>query len=99
MILNDSLMIVAIAALRRAELRQAAAEATLRNKNAELEIAIAEVKELRGMLPICAWCKQVRDVNGLWEQMEAYIAKHSHATFTHCICPSCFAKAAESPTS
>jgi hypothetical protein len=88
---TDGFVCVAVAALRRAEFRQAAGDAQLRGKNAELEAALAEVKELRGMLPICAWCKCVRDVNGIWNQLEAYLARHSHATFTHGVCPTCAA--------
>jgi hypothetical protein len=84
-----------VAALRRAEARQKAVEEMLRSKNSELETALAEVKELRGMLPICAWCKCVRDIDGLWNKLEAYLAKHSHATFTHGICPQCIAKLAD----
>ena len=41
------------------------------------------------MLPICAWCKKIRDDQGYWTQVEAYVARHSKAEFTHCICPSC----------
>jgi hypothetical protein len=81
MVFTDTAMLVAVAALRRAEARQAATEAQLRAKNGELEVALAEVKELRGMLPICAWCKCVRDVDGMWSKLESYLAKHSHATF------------------
>jgi hypothetical protein len=92
MVFTDTTMLVAVAALRRAEARQEATELRLRAKNGELEVALAEVKELRGMLPICAWCKCVRDVNGLWNKLEAYLAKHSHATFTHGICPQCMAR-------
>jgi hypothetical protein len=88
---TDALVCVAVATLRRVEFRQAATEADLREKNAELEAALTEVKELRGMLPICAWCKCVRDVSGIWNKLETYISKHSHATFTHGICPKCVA--------
>jgi len=91
---TDTIVVTAIGALRRAEFRQTAIAAELRKKNAELEAALAEVKELRGMLPICAWCKSVRDVSGLWNRLEAYLAKHSHATFTHGICPTCAARLA-----
>ncbi|HWI19959.1 MAG TPA: tetratricopeptide repeat protein, partial [Vicinamibacterales bacterium] len=44
---------------------------------------------LRGLLPICAWCKKIRDDKGYWTQVESYITSHSAAEFTHCICPSC----------
>lgn len=90
----EAVVVAAIAALRRAEFRRAAAEAQLREKNAQLESALAEVKELRGMLPICAWCKCVRDVNGLWDKLEAYLARHSRATLTHGICPTCMDRVA-----
>jgi hypothetical protein len=57
--------------------------------NAQLQDTLAEVKELRGFLPICAWCKDIRDVSGNWEKMESYISRHSHAVFTHSLCPKC----------
>lgn len=50
---------------------------------------ISEVKLLRGMLPICASCKKIRDDKGYWSQIEAYISQHSEALFTHGICPEC----------
>jgi hypothetical protein len=90
--ITDAVVLLAITALQRAEARRAAVGAQLREKNAELEATLAEVKELRGMLPICAWCKCVRDVNGMWNKLEAYLAKHSRATFTHGICPTCVAR-------
>jgi hypothetical protein len=88
----DVLIVTVMSALRRAELKQLATEAALREKNAELAEALAEVKELRGMLPICAWCKSVRDVDGLWDKLETSLSKHSHATLTHGICPPCMAR-------
>jgi hypothetical protein len=57
--------------------------------NEKLKAALDEVKELRGLLPICAWCKDIRDASGQWENLEMYIARHSHATFTHGLCPKC----------
>lgn len=51
--------------------------------------ALAELKTLKGMLPICCCCKKVRDDRGYWNQIEAYIAEHSEATFTHGYCPEC----------
>lgn len=87
----DVLIVGLVAALRRSSARRDEAERALQQKNAALEEALAEVKELRGMLPICAWCKCVRDVDGLWNQLEAYLAKRSHATLTHGICPTCLA--------
>jgi hypothetical protein len=62
-----------------------------------------EVKTLRGLLPICSYCKKIRDDQGYWKSLEVYIAAHSQADFTHGLCPECgikhypdvFAKAAE----
>jgi hypothetical protein len=56
---------------------------------AALQLALAEVKTLSGLLPICAWCKRIRDDVGTWDQIEAYVRQHSDATFTHGICPDC----------
>ncbi|HEY6951897.1 MAG TPA: hypothetical protein VI758_05785 [Bacteroidota bacterium] len=51
-----------------------------------------EVKLLEGLLPICASCKKIRDKNNEWRQLEAYIADHSEASFTHGVCPDCAKK-------
>jgi len=48
-----------------------------------------EIKELKGLLPICASCKRIRDDKGYWNQIETYIGKHSEAEFSHSICPAC----------
>ncbi|MEN6373533.1 MAG: PAS domain S-box protein [Smithella sp.] len=58
----------------------------------ELQEAIAQVKTLSGLLPICASCKKIRDDNGYWMQIEAYIKDHSEAEFSHSICPDCVKK-------
>jgi sigma-B regulation protein RsbU (phosphoserine phosphatase) len=58
----------------------------------ELSQALANVKSLRGLLPICSSCKRIRDDRGYWNQLEAYISEHSQAEFTHGICPDCEAK-------
>jgi CheY-like chemotaxis protein len=55
----------------------------------ELENALANVKKLSGLLPICASCKKIRDERGEWNQMEVYITARSEAGFTHGICPDC----------
>ncbi|MBU1750032.1 MAG: PAS domain S-box protein, partial [Chloroflexi bacterium] len=55
----------------------------------ELQEALAQVKTLGGLLPICASCKKIRDDQGYWNQIEAYIEAHSEAEFTHGICPEC----------
>ncbi len=56
---------------------------------ADLQEALANVKTLRGLLPICAACKKIRDDKGYWNHIESYIEKHSNAEFTHGICPEC----------
>lgn len=66
---------------------------TLRAREGELKRRVAEeiarVRVLSGLLPICAWCKKVRDDAGYWNQIESYIREHSEAEFTHGICPDC----------
>ena len=52
--------------------------------------AEAEVKILRGLLPICAGCKRIRFGDDQWQNLESYISQHSEATFTHSLCPECF---------
>ena len=56
----------------------------------ELEDALARVKYLRGLLPICAYCKKIRNDQNYWQQVEAYITEHSDAQFSHSICPVCY---------
>ena len=58
----------------------------------ELREALNKVKDLRGLLPICAACKKIRDDEGYWNQLEVYLQKHSGAKFSHGICPKCAAK-------
>jgi len=58
-----------------------------------LRQALENIQTLHGLLPICAWCKKVRDDSGYWKQVEDYIEERSHATFTHGICPECLKKA------
>jgi phosphoserine phosphatase RsbU/P len=52
----------------------------------------SQVKQLAGLLPICALCKKVRDDQNYWHQVESFIARHTDATFTHSYCPDCFKK-------
>jgi transcriptional regulator with GAF, ATPase, and Fis domain len=75
-----------------AHLALLAAMEDLNKKNQALEIAFSEVKTLRGLLPICTYCKKIRDDKGYWNQLESYIGKHSDATFSHGVCPECLAK-------
>jgi CheY-like chemotaxis protein len=55
----------------------------------ELQDAIATIKTLTGLLPICAWCKNVRDDGGYWMRVEHFVEQHSQATFSHSVCPDC----------
>ena len=55
----------------------------------ELKYALAKIKTLSGLLPICASCKKIRDDKGYWNQIEGYISEHSKAEFSHSICPDC----------
>ncbi|MCB0322436.1 MAG: DUF4118 domain-containing protein [Bdellovibrionales bacterium] len=56
----------------------------------QLRNALAQIKTLSGLLPICAWCRKVRDDEGYWQQIEEYVTAHSDAAFTHGICPKCY---------
>lgn len=58
----------------------------------ELRQALEDVKTLQGILPICLYCKKIRNDKGYWEQVEAYIGHHSDAMFSHSICPECMKK-------
>ena len=55
----------------------------------QLEEALASIKQLSGLLPICATCKKIRDEQGAWNPLEVFISEHSEADFTHGICPDC----------
>ncbi|GAX61661.1 sensor protein with HAMP domain [Candidatus Scalindua japonica] len=61
----------------------------LQKSNQRLKLILKEVKELSGLLPICASCKKIRDDKGYWNQIESYIKKHSKAEFSHSVCPEC----------
>lgn len=69
-----------------------AAEAEQDKLICELREALQKIKTLKGLLPICAWCKKVRDDQGYWKGVEKYIEEHSAASFTHGICPDCLKK-------
>lgn len=61
-------------------------------KNKELQNAINEIKQLKGILPLCSFCKKIRDDSGYWEQVDVYIQKHSEANISHSLCPECMKK-------
>jgi PAS domain S-box-containing protein len=61
----------------------------------ELRAALGEVKELQKILPICMYCKSIRDDENYWQSVDTYISHHTHTRFSHGICPSCYKKAVE----
>jgi DNA-binding response OmpR family regulator len=65
---------------------------TLAERVDELQDALLNVRQLRGLLPICSYCKRVRGDDEYWQQLESYIADHSDAQFSHGICPACYAE-------
>ncbi|HEV2695682.1 MAG TPA: response regulator [Verrucomicrobiae bacterium] len=60
--------------------------------NRKLTEALEANKTLRGLIPICGYCKKIRDDRGFWDQVECFVSKHSEARFSHGICPQCFEK-------
>lgn len=64
----------------------------LENRNRELSLALSEIRKLQGILPICSFCKQIRNDEGYYEQIENYITDHSEADFSHTVCPDCAKK-------
>ena len=75
--------------LRILKLKQRLAE-----RVGELEAALANIKQLRGLLPICSYCKQVRGDDNYWKQVEQYLSEHSDLEFSHGICPTCYDRVA-----
>jgi hypothetical protein len=82
-----AIWVTALLSLHRKEIEEKRAEVVR-----EREQALEDVKILRGFLPICASCKKIRNDEGYWTQIEAYIHDHSEATFSHGICPACIRK-------
>lgn len=72
--------------------RQVVAQMELRRVAGELSAALRGVQTLRGLLPICAWCKSIRNDAGYWARVEDYLHTQTGATMTHGMCPDCFAK-------
>lgn len=58
----------------------------------DLQDALARVKQLQGLLPICSYCKRIRDDRNYWQQLETYVSEHSEAVFSHGFCPECYEK-------
>ena len=66
-------------------------QAQLASTITELREALNHIKTLRGIVPICAKCKKIRDDKGYWERVEVYVSRHSEAQFSHGLCPDCMA--------
>jgi hypothetical protein len=88
--------LMALAASRFAD-ELAADRARLAETNERLRAALENVRVLSGLLRICAWCKKIRNDEGVWEQMEVYVQRHSDASFTHGVCPACAEKVRAGP--
>jgi len=67
-------------------------QTTLAERVREVEDALSRVKQLQGLLPICSYCKKIRDDQNYWHQVESYVGKHTDARFSHGICPDCTEK-------
>ncbi len=70
-------------------------ELELINERNKLQIALEEIKTLRGIIPICAYCKKIMNDQGVWDKIETYISEYTDAKFTHGACPDCFKKQIE----
>ncbi len=62
---------------------------------ADLEEALTRVRQLRGLLPICSYCKKIRDDQNYWQQVEQYVSTHTDVQFSHGICPDCYSRVVE----
>jgi DNA-binding response OmpR family regulator len=71
-------------------LRMVGLQHRLAGRVRELHDALQKVKLLQGLLPICSYCKRIRDDQNYWQQVEGYIGAHSEARFSHAICPACY---------
>jgi C4-dicarboxylate-specific signal transduction histidine kinase len=67
-------------------------ESRVAKRTRELQESIDRMEVMRGLLPICASCKKIRDDKGYWKQLEHFISEHSEARFSHGICPDCSLK-------
>jgi sigma-B regulation protein RsbU (phosphoserine phosphatase) len=84
---SDELCARVQAGIRIIELQE-----SLTTRVKELEDALSKVKQLQGLLPICCYCKKIRDDENYWNQVEEYVTKHTEVQFSHGICPECYEK-------
>ena len=85
-----ALRVLPLRAVTHAEKSLRESKAELIDKVAQLETALATVKQLEGLISICMYCKRIRSDEEVWQQLELYISEHSEADFSHGICPDCF---------
>lgn len=83
---------IVLVATVKALLRIRDAEREQRRINDQLQKALDDIKTLKGILPICASCKKIRNDRGYWDQIESYIREHTEAEFSHGLCPECMKK-------
>lgn len=93
-IMDRNKNVIGISAIERDVTAHKASEEERLKLISELTDALGSIKTLRGLIPICAWCKRIRDDEGYWEQVETYVSHHSEAEFTHSICPDCSTRVA-----
>jgi CheY-like chemotaxis protein len=67
-------------------------QASLAGRITELQVALTQIKTLQGILPICMYCKKIRDDKQYWQQVESYVSNHTEASFSHGVCPDCYEK-------
>ncbi len=91
-IVRDGRIIGAVTAFHDITARKAA-EAEQARLITELQDALANVRTLRGLLPVCAWCKKIRDDDGYWQQVEVYLSSHADVKVTHGMCTQCLTEA------
>jgi AmiR/NasT family two-component response regulator len=90
---QDLARMITIARARFADMLRWRGQAEeLERLNDGMRATLAKTKTLRGLLSLCAWCSKVRDEEGLWLELEAYVRAHSEATFSHGVCPECYTK-------
>jgi len=80
----------------RVGIRVLALQSSLAERVHDLETALKQVNQLRGLLPICMYCKRIRNDGDYWQQVETYISEHTEAEFSHGICPECYEKVLKS---
>ncbi|MBI1840713.1 MAG: response regulator [Verrucomicrobia bacterium] len=79
----------------KAGLRIIELQSQLAERVAQLEASIAREKHLQGLLPICSYCKKIRDDRNYWHQVESYIVSHADVRFSHSVCPECVERVRE----